>query len=122
MTDCRQVGPARRGAGSASINTQLDSEVRARIVFSSATPPRPKRAAPRSARAPAPPAAPTVTSRHLSRMVRRHLDEVISPLMVPSDGPSDALTRLGKSEDDIQAYTYFAALRTLPIRTATILQ
>ncbi|MBF8186214.1 hypothetical protein ITP53_10735 [Nonomuraea sp. K274] len=58
----------------------------------------------------------------LSRMVRRHLDEVISPLMAPSDGPPDALTRLGDSEQDINAYTYFAALRTLPIRTAAILQ
>ncbi|MFI7616622.1 hypothetical protein ACIBP6_35885 [Nonomuraea terrae] len=58
----------------------------------------------------------------LSRMVRRHLDEVISPLMAPSDTPSDALTRHGDSEADVTAYTYFAALRTLPIRTSAILQ
>ncbi|WP_146615519.1 hypothetical protein [Nonomuraea aridisoli] len=58
----------------------------------------------------------------LSRMVRRHLDEVIAPLMAPSDPPSEALSRHGAAEADITAYTYFAALRTLPIRTSAILQ
>jgi hypothetical protein len=58
----------------------------------------------------------------LSRLVRRHLDEVISPLMSPSDGPADTLSRLGDSEHDITAYAYFTGLRTLPIRTAAILQ
>ncbi|WP_345150210.1 hypothetical protein [Nonomuraea rubra] len=58
----------------------------------------------------------------LSRIVRRHLDEVIAPLMAPAAGPSDALNRVGRSEDDLQAYAYFGTLRTLPIRTAAILQ
>ncbi|MEV1170504.1 hypothetical protein [Nonomuraea sp. NPDC049784] len=55
----------------------------------------------------------------LSRMVRRHHDEVISPLMVPAGSPSDALARVGRSEEDLKAYAYFG---TLPIRTAAILQ
>ncbi|WP_433432663.1 hypothetical protein [Nonomuraea sp. CA-141351] len=58
----------------------------------------------------------------LSRMVRRHLDEVISPLMAPAGSPSDALARVGWSEEDLKAYAHFGTLRTLPIRTAAILQ
>ncbi|TMR24449.1 hypothetical protein ETD86_04790 [Nonomuraea turkmeniaca] len=58
----------------------------------------------------------------LSRMVRRHLDEVISPLMAPAGSPSDALARAGSSEEDLKVYTYFGTLRTLPIRTAAIMQ
>ncbi|MEV1176426.1 hypothetical protein [Nonomuraea sp. NPDC049784] len=58
----------------------------------------------------------------LSRMVRRHLDEVISPLMASAGSSSDALARVGRSEEDLKAYAYFATLRTLPIRTAAILQ
>lgn len=41
----------------------------------------------------------------LSRIVRRHLDELISPLLAPANSPSDALARVGGSEEDLKAAT-----------------
>jgi hypothetical protein len=58
----------------------------------------------------------------LSAMVRRHIDEIMDPLMAQMTRPPPGLLRHGELEDLFKVYTRFRTLRMLPIRTGAVLQ
>jgi len=58
----------------------------------------------------------------LSRLVRRHLDRILEPLLVqPADLPAHWLTAAGL-DDVTRTYQYFRSLRRLPVRTGVLVQ
>ncbi|SEG88075.1 hypothetical protein SAMN04489712_12170 [Thermomonospora echinospora] len=58
----------------------------------------------------------------LSRLVRRHIDHIVNPLMAQVTHPPGDLLPHPELDRAFAVYAHFRALRHLPIRTATLLQ